>query len=838
MTTSNKNTTQKRMGGKAYNLARLEEFNIKVPDWTVLNDAEIENSTDEQIEEKVKNYFGESAHEMTFAVRSSASCEDGDEHSFAGLFESQLNVHFNSLVDVIRTIRNSKDTGRVKSYLKAKEIDEEVQLNVIVQELIDPDVAGVAFGQHPFKKGSKAKVINAVYGLGQALVDGSVNADTYEVENKNVVSKIAHKHLALVSSIEDGLIEQPLDEEKANAPCLSRKQVLEITEILDFLALNFECPQDIEYAYKHGEFYLLQTRPITKVYSGEEYIVWDNSNIIESYPGMVSPLTFSFIIKMYDFVYKQLVLFLGASPKHVKKHEKVFAQTLGWVRGRVYYNLLSWYKMLSMAPGYSLNAQYMEQMMGVKERFELGDEFKLGKGQARFRIVYMVYKIIKAQIQLPKQRKAFLAHLNKEMTEYKNKDFSTLSIEDVVAEYRRFEQSLLLEWKAPLVNDFFAMIWFGLLKSQCEKLMDDQTNIHNDLLCGSQDIISVEPLHESLRISEKIYRNRALKTLFEENSPEHILELLEEEQYTDIKEEIFTYIDRFGDRCIGELKLESISYTQSPELYIKLLKNYVEQKIFTLHQKNNIENEIREKAEALVQTKLKSPLKKWWFKYTLSKARDMVSNRENLRYERTRAFGMVRKIFLAMGEKLQEAGIIEDHRAIFYLKLEELLALSSNTDANSVKKLIAERKLEFEEYKGQANPSERFFTYGNNFTDEYIYSTTKIENVHSELSGIGCCPGRVRAKVMVIDHPENVESLDGCILVTSSTDPGWVTLFPSASGILVERGSLLSHSAIVSREMGIPCIVSIDGLLRSLKTGDEVIMDGQTGEIIKLHDGE
>ena len=838
MTTSSKNTTQKRMGGKAYNLARLEEFNIRVPDWTVISDAEIENSTDQQLEEKVKKYFGESTVEMNFAVRSSASCEDGDEHSFAGLFESKLNIRFQSLAEVIRLIRNSKNSSRVQSYLKAKKIEEEVQLNVIVQELIDPDVAGVAFGQHPFKKGSKAKVINAVFGLGQALVDGTVNADTYEIEEKSIESKIAHKHIALVSTLSGGLEEQELTKEKANSPCLTRKQILEIEEILDFLALNFECPQDIEFAYKNGNFYLLQTRPITQVFSGGEYIVWDNSNIIESYPGMVSPLTFSFIIKMYDFVYKQLVLFLGASPKHVKKHEKVFAQTLGWVRGRVYYNLLSWYKMLSMAPGYSLNAQYMEQMMGVKERFELGDEFKLGKGQARFRIVYMVYKIIRAQIQLPKQRRAFLNHLNKVMMEYKNKDFSALSLEEVVAEYRRFEQSLLLEWKAPLVNDFFAMIWFGLLKSQCEKLMGKQSNIHNDLLCGSQDIISVEPLHESLRISEKIYKNSVLRSLFEQNTPERILELLKEEKYSDIKDEVFAYIDRFGDRCIGELKLESISYTQSPELYIKLLKNYVEQKIFTLHHDNNIEKDIREKAEALVQAKLKGPIKKWWFNYTLNKARDMVSNRENLRYERTRAFGMVRKIFLAMGEKLQDANVIENHRDVFYLKLEELLDLSVKSDTNEVKNLIIERKSEFAHYKDQENPSERFFTYGNNFSDEYIYSSTKLENVHSELSGIGCCPGRVRAKVMVIDHPENVESLDGCILVTSSTDPGWVTLFPSASGILVERGSLLSHSAIVSREMGIPCIVSIDGLLRSLKTGDEVIMDGQTGEIIKLHDGQ
>jgi pyruvate,water dikinase len=99
------------------------------------------------------------------------------------------------------------------------------------------------------------------------------------------------------------------------------------------------------------------------------------------------------------------------------------------------------------------------------------------------------------------------------------------------------------------------------------------------------------------------------------------------------------------------------------------------------------------------------------------------------------------------------------------------------------------------------------------------------------LKGIGCCPGRITARVRVVHDPHTVSSMEGDILVTASTDPGWVTLFPSASAILVERGSLLSHSAIVSREMGKPCIVGITGLLEQLKTGDMVEMDGGTGEI-------
>ena len=117
-----------------------------------------------------------------------------------------------------------------------------------------------------------------------------------------------------------------------------------------------------------------------------------------------------------------------------------------------------------------------------------------------------------------------------------------------------------------------------------------------------------------------------------------------------------------------------------------------------------------------------------------------------------------------------------------------------------------------------------------------FFSTGKVEVIEGDLKGVGCCPGQVRARVRVVLNPGEVRSLEGDILVTSSTDPGWVTLFPSASAIIVERGSLLSHSAIVSREMGIPCIVGVTGLLKTLKTGDWVEMDGSTGVIKRVLD--
>ena len=133
---------------------------------------------------------------------------------------------------------------------------------------------------------------------------------------------------------------------------------------------------DIEFAFQRNQLFLLQARPVTSVKQLSDpdgrKIVWDNSNIIESYPGLTSPLTFSFIVKMYEAVYRQLSLVMGIDSKKVEAHATIYSNMLGLINGRVYYNLNSWYGALQLLPGYSLNAQFMEKMMGVKEKFESG----------------------------------------------------------------------------------------------------------------------------------------------------------------------------------------------------------------------------------------------------------------------------------------------------------------------------------------------------------------------------------------------------------------------------------------------------------------------------------
>lgn len=155
---------------------------------------------------------------------------------------------------------------------------------------------------------------------------------------------------------------------------------------------------------------------------------------------------------------------MGVDPKVIAKNQQVFKNTLGFIRGRVYYNLKTWYLMLAMLPGYSLNARYMETMMGVKERFDIPKDYIISKGQAYWSIAKTVFKMLKRMLSLPKKRKEFMLLLEETISQYKAIDFNSKSAPELLKLYLDFEQKLLNEWKAPLLNDFFAMIWFGMLQ--------------------------------------------------------------------------------------------------------------------------------------------------------------------------------------------------------------------------------------------------------------------------------------------------------------------------------------------------------------------------------------
>lgn len=839
LTSSHTLAADMSIGGKARQLYTLKKMGLPVPNWVVIPHAyfllnDNQNST-ANISQEILSHFGE---DTMLAVRSSANMEDGLSHSFAGLFDSVLYVKASDLQAAIHKVFASAPSERVHSYCTHRGLQaEHIQMSVIVQEMLDPIAAGVGFGAHPVSGDTNTKIINATWGVGEGLVSGVLNADSFEIENGVVKTHIATKKFALRYNMNvETMTKQSVKTEQRNIACLEEKHITELVGTLEKLDAHFGKAQDIEFALVDDKIYYLQCRPITQPASAVDTTqtgrrqVWDNSNIVESYPGISSPLTYSFIRRVYEAVYLEFSSLLGVSAKTLEDNAEVYKNMLGYIQGRVYYNLAGWYKALSLLPGYSINAPFMEKMMGVKETFELPVENAQPK-KNYIGLVISIFKIIFSFFSLKRSRRKFMALLDGTIRKMDTQDYSTYNANQLLNAYEGLENTLLKKWKAPLVNDFFAMIFYGLLEKLSNKWLKNlRPNFHNELLAGSSDIISVQPIAFLDDIYTRLEDDLVAKQLFLQMSPEQVWEVLQSDKHQAVSQAVQKYIHKFGDRSMGELKLETVTYRQAPETFITFIQNGLRNGYQA--QVGGRSNSLKVNAEATLREHL-SGLKLWAFNRVLNQARDLISGRENLRFERTRAFGQVRKIFHALGVLWEKNGIIENAKDIFYLTREEINDFIKGMSVNpELKSTIAQRKLDHEKYSQVSSLADRIETFGTVYHNNDFDAPHAVSNTDANTwKGIGASAGVVKANIKIVKDPKEVGSMDGCILVTTCTDPSWVTLFPSAAGILVERGSMLSHSAIVAREMGIPCIVAIDNLLASIEDGALVKMDGSTGQV-------
>ena len=154
-----------------------------------------------------------------------------------------------------------------------------------------------------------------------------------------------------------------------------------------------------------------------------------------------------------------------------------------------------------------------------------------------------------------------------------------------------------------------------------------------------------------------------------------------------------------------------------------------------------------------------------------------------------------------------------------------------------MKPLIALRKAEFEVDKKQPDRTERFIVDGAYVAGLEKTQSHSLEPLSGDVQmGTGCSSGEVTATARVISDPRTQSLERGDILVAHHTDPGWIAVFTNASAIIVERGSLLSHSAIVARELGIPCVVGLKGAMTWIKDGDTIHIDGAKGRVEIVRD--
>ncbi|HEY2468857.1 MAG TPA: PEP/pyruvate-binding domain-containing protein [Terracidiphilus sp.] len=868
------------MGGKASALSRLELAGLPVPAWFVVSPAAFVGSLSTEQEalwlsgdgrglrdaiagleasvDVAKEICGAIAtlKGTRFAVRSSAVDEDCARDSFAGQLASYLFVESWDVGRRVADVWRSGFSEQIVEYRRQRGLAPcpSSAPAVLVQEMVDADSAGVAFSADPVSGRAGLAIVSAVFGLGTALVGGEADADLFAVNRSGVLKKrmVAHKEVGhSFSARADGGVEAvEVEESLRDAPVLSDEQAVAVADLARRSALVFGRPQDIEWAFKRDKLFLLQSRPITTLENMPDpdgvLNIWDNSNIIESYSGVTTPLTFSFARYIYEGVYREFCRILRVPERKIAANEQTFAGMLGLIQGRVYYNLLNWYRVLALLPGFTFNRRFMEQMMGVREN--LPDEVATGLASASrkeritdaFHLVGMIVALVRNLILLENKIAVFRVRLNQALSE-PSPPLSQMRLDELTAHYGQLRDTLLTHWDAPLINDFFAMIFHGALRKATMKWLNDADGtLANDAIRGEGGMISAEPAARVRALSAIASGDKGfVRTLCEGSVEEALAAIAAHPDFQLLYQE---YLNEFGDRCLEELKLESESLDENPLVLLRSVgalaaADHVEKG------HNSPTRTACEDAEAAIESRLRhDPLKRTLLFWILRNARRRVRQRENLRFERTRLFGRVRRIFRECGKRLYACGILQRTEDVFYLEVEEILAFVNGKAVTAdLGALATLRRSEFERYKAANAPPDRFETRGAVYcTQKYTRSNHKAEpsEASEQRAGIGCCPGVVRGEVCVVLDPRNAQLPAGRILVAEHTDPGWIMLFPSATGLLVERGSLLSHSAIVARELGIPAVVSIRGLTRWLRDGDIVELDGARGTVRRIARGE
>ena len=750
-----------------------------------------------------------------FAVRSNFSTEDGGEHSFAGQFLTRLNVKREKVQEAVQEVfasyagsleykekanRGKEEycpTKREKGEQEKEEQQENIEQKkadllvetVLIQEMLFPEKSGVLFTKNP--KGILSEMVVVLgQGLGDKVVEDQENVLTYHYFPGECLYQ----------------------EGQGTGLGLEEDELKTLFSLGDEIEQLFQKPMDIEFAIEKGRIYILQARAITTLDMQLPIRILDNSNISESFPGICLPLSESFAGEMYSGIFTSLGRrFLG---KKVSSYEELFQRMVGGFSGRMYYEISSWYDILRLLPFSRKIIPIWQGMLGVSN-----EEISFSKKKPGFflkcRITLLFcYYFIVSQRKMQELDKFF----QERYASYSKRVDEEEEAQELYRIFLEMKEDLLREWDITLMNDMVSFI---------------STHLY-----GKKTAFSLETMKPVRALS-------ALKAVARKHG-------LDSEEY---RREKKSYISAYGDRIEGELKLETRTYRSNEELLDRWILDALETEKTDYSEKDCEETSRMEKPSEQKQRKS--------FLYRL--AESSCNNREISRLHRTRCFGLMRRIVDKIGEKTIGFDV-------YYLSLDELKEfLFSGKDFSL--KIARERELRkaYErlpvlsrvkllgkvdrdplageitvlnygafktkgskvgkgEIAGEMGKSEKWSVQ---FSEEprNFESKGKTESTPRVFFGRGVSKGIFRGEVLKIKSLQEIRVAEakGKILLSYSTDPGWFPYLDMAEGLITERGSLLSHSAILARELEKPAVVNIPHIMKELQSGDIVEIDGDLG---------
>lgn len=756
----------------------------------------------------------------SLAVRSSAVGEDSASHSFAGQLDSFLRVVRGDVEQRVLDVIASAFGERALLYRRLHGLPlAPVRVAVLVQAMVEADRSGVLFTANPTTGDRAEAIIAAARGSGEGVVSGTAEADVLYLEL--ATGAVRHRVVAGAEPI-------LTDAEAARIVAGGRR-----------LSESLGAPRDVEWAVDgSGTLHFLQSRPVTALAEGRE-TVFDSANIVESYPGVTTPLTFSFVRPAYERTLREASRRFGVTESTLADEPAVHANLVALVDGRIYYAILNWYRLYQQLPGFEWTLPAFEKALGLPRRWVAspppprGVE-RIGRGWLHLRTWIRLAGLLH---RLDADAREFVDRLAEERGRLDRVDLDATGAHDLLDELERLSSRLAAPYAVALVNDFFTFQLHALVERSLRRWrIGDASALRDALLIGIHDVESLAPLASVVGLARLAAELPALRALLESAAPadEVWTELQRRPEAAPLRAAIERHLARFGDRTLEELKLETPSMSESPAQLVTAMRNALAAGADPARL-GTATAEARDAAEAAIRRTLAwHPLRRALFGWLAGHWRRGVRRRESLRLARASGFGLAKRVFRALGRRFAQAGLLEAPGDLLWLTVEEVDgAVRGHAVTRDLRPLVKLRMREWKRYE-ERTPPPRLTVRGIASARAEELALPPDGSSPELLTGIGCCPGCARATARVVLEARSQRVIDGEVLVASTTDPGWIFLMVGAAGLVVERGNPLSHTAIVGRELGIPTIVGVAGATRIIADGERVEVDGAAGTVRRL----
>ncbi len=739
------------------------------------------------------------------AVRSSGSIEDGNTNSFAGQFESYLNIDSTAkLIDSLRKCWASQFGEKVLAYCNNNNISpKDIEMNVVIQGQIDSELSGVVFTANPLTGNDKEMVVEVVAGLGENLVQGIVNPESYAYNW--YTDEIRQLNNAVA-------------ENKSELKLINELQVRKLSSICLEIQQFYGEPLDIEWAYFNNAFYIVQSRPLTSIHFDVEF-EWTNADLKDG--GISSSIATPMMYSLYEYIFENTMpeYFKTIGAPNRRKNIKWF----NWWFGYSYWNMQAAKDCVKKIPGF--NERNFDLSLGIEPDYEGNGHVTKVTPISIFNGVKILISTKLSIARRSKKSRYAIDKVKEVFSHIDSLDFNSLSIDEVA----EITKTLIEKHYLMLEGGYFFTIYDNSNAATfCQEAVDKYNKKNADkieyikLICGLKNLAHLKPTIDLYDLSRSIIEDRNANDFYSNITANQLFEFYKSSEIFPFSNELKSLISKHRFHSIRELEINVPNWDEDPLQAFNILIDFVkspEAEDLRLSNQKQFEVYVNEKE----RVKSKSLLK------NLKIHRHLLWWREEMRDYSTKMYYYIRFCLLKLADKMLENGLINQRNDVFFLKFNEAFSLAEGKNVKYYQNLIEKNKILYKSFANFNKPNEIWKK-----SEKKAKRVFKLSS-KNELSGITGAPGVYKGKARVINTIFEANKLaEGEILVTRFTDPAWTPYFARIGGLVTETGGMLSHGAVVSREYGIPAVLGVYKATELIKDNAVIEINGHTG-IVKVY---